>query len=396
MTRRGDSSSADMRYARPSPAEIVLGPSSAGVPVAVPAATGSARESLETEILASMSDGACFVSFSGGRDSSAVLAVAVRAARSAGLPDPRPITLRYPGDADSDETRWQEMVLEHLGIEDRIVIDITTPATYLDEVVRANLRSRGLVWPPALQLDDPVLDAARGGTLLTGEGGDEVLGTRRVTPLALLLKMRRRPNRRLLRWAGESLVPRRLNHGAVRRGLEGSPMWRWLTPRGREELVQRTASADDRPLHWGQETIDMISHRVPDLLRRNYQAVADEHDVTLAHPLLSPPFLAALAAEGGRWGYAGRTHLMRVLFSDLLPDELLSRSTKAHFGAVRWRDAEREFARAWDGSGLAADLVDVEALRAEWLSERPAGSSALALHAAWLHSEGLSLEGDER
>ena len=102
--------------------------------------------------------------------------------------------------------------------------------------------------------------------------------------------------------------------------------------------------------------------------------------------------IRALAAEGGRWGFAGRTALMRHLFSDLLPDTLLARSTKAHFGSVRWGEPERAFASAWDGGGLA-DWIDVEALRAEWLSERPAGACALALHAAWLDSEGVPVDG---
>ncbi|GAA4191449.1 hypothetical protein GCM10022288_22250 [Gryllotalpicola kribbensis] len=379
----------DRDYVRPTPDEIAFGVvgDTAGFSVTGLHPTG-ARAALELEIARCFGDRPVYVSFSGGRDSSAVLAVATSVARQRGLPDPIPVIRRYPGDPDSDETSWQNLVLEHLGIRHPIVIDVVERATYLDDAVTANLRRRGLLWPPALQLDDPMLPLVAHGTLLTGEGGDEVLGPRRITPLTLLLRLGRRPRPALLRWALLSVFPRgrgRLNR-ELRQGMG------WLTDAGRRELVERLRAADHRPWHWGRETIELLGRRVPDVLARNYQRAADDHGVRIAHPLLAPRFVRALAAEGGRWGFAGRTAVMRHLFSDLLPDELLARSTKAHFGAVRWGDAERRFARDWDGGGLP-QWIDPERIRAEWLSEHPAGASVLALHAAWLHAEGLPVEG---
>ena len=167
-----------------------------------------------------------------------------------------------------------------------------------------------------------------------------------------------------------------------------------MTTEGRARWVRRRVSEDDRPLHWGRETLRMTRQRVPVALEHNYQLVADEYDVVVRHPLQDARFMRSLAGAGGRWGFAGRTDLMRYLFADLLPDAILSRESKAHFGGVRWGAAERDFARRWDGGGLRDDGLDTEALREHWLSERPLGATVLALHAAWLHSEGLSWEGE--
>ena len=53
-------------------------------------------QALEDAMLEPLQRGACFVTFSGGRDSSAVLAVAARTAERQDLPAPVPITLRFP------------------------------------------------------------------------------------------------------------------------------------------------------------------------------------------------------------------------------------------------------------------------------------------------------------
>ena len=78
--------------------------------------------------------------------------------------------------------------------------------------------------------------------------------------------------------------------------------------------------------------------------------------------------------------------MLRELVGDLLPDTVLSRTSKAAFDEAWWTDHAREFVAAWDGSGLDPTLVDVEALRAEWLSEHPAGITAAMLQAAFVAS----------
>ncbi len=56
----------------------------------------------------------CVISFSGGRDSSLLLAVAVDLAAREGHAPPVAVTFRYPGDHDSDESSWQHLVVDHL------------------------------------------------------------------------------------------------------------------------------------------------------------------------------------------------------------------------------------------------------------------------------------------
>lgn len=382
------------RFIRPAASEVALGlhgstkpDPSTGTPL------GSPRAALEAEIASELRRGPVFVSFSGGRDSSAVLATAVSVARRHDLETPRPIILRYPGNAEADETAWQDLVLDHLGITDPLIIDVTHRMTYLGPHVQGNLERRGLIMPAALQLDHPVLRVAAGATLLTGEGGDEILGQRRITPWTLLLRLRRRPQRSLLRWAAAESQPAGLR---ARRGEHDLlAHMTWLTPeaisRGRRLLLEEERK---RPLHWGRETMMIGSSRISEVLAHNYQVIADQVGTRVVHPLLASSFVLSLASAAGRWGYAGRTALMRVLFSDLLPDAILARDTKASFGGVRWGETEREFARDWDGCGLPAELIDAEAIRAEWLSAHPSGASVPALHAAWLHSRGLSWEGE--
>ena len=59
----------------------------------------------------------CVVAFSGGRDSSALLALLVGVANREGLPEPIAVTARWDEDRASDETSWQEEVIATLGVQ---------------------------------------------------------------------------------------------------------------------------------------------------------------------------------------------------------------------------------------------------------------------------------------
>jgi len=75
---------------------------------------------------------------------------------------------------------------------------------------------------------------------------------------------------------------------------------------------------------------------------------------------------------------------MEVLFGDLLPQAILSRSSKSHFNTAMWERHAREFDSQWDGSGLDASIVDVAALRDEWSADRPDARSFMLAQQAWL------------
>ncbi|WP_435736834.1 asparagine synthase-related protein [Cellulosimicrobium sp. PMB13] len=350
--------------------------------------TGGARGVLEQVVRESLASAPTFVGFSGGRDSSLVLAVAAHVARRDGLPLPVPLTLTFPGVEGADESAWQELVLAHLGLHERVVVRVTDQMRLLGDAARAGLERRGLVFPAVAQADGVRLAQAAGGHVLTGEGGDDVLNRRRGTPLLLL---RRRlatpalPSRRLLREATVALRPSwTLPRGRYRDVVPG-----WLREDAAREAASRLAADDTSPLRWDRAVHRLLGSRATHLVLNNLGVVAREHDVTYVHPLLDPRFVGAVAADGGAWGFAGRTDMMRRLAADLLPEPVLARTSKAWFNATRWGPDERAFARAWDGSGIDGDLVDHDLLRAAWTAPVPPAAAELLLHAAWLGARGL-------
>src|SRR5688572_4363312 len=72
---------------------------------------------------------------------------ATHVARREGLPDPVPVTAVHPAASKTDETSWQAMVLEHLRIQERIVLSFDGEQTLLSRVARSALERHGLVWP---------------------------------------------------------------------------------------------------------------------------------------------------------------------------------------------------------------------------------------------------------
>ena len=117
-----------------------------------------ARLVLENLILDALtSNRSSFVLFSGGRDSSAVLAIAALVARREGLALPVPVIARHAASPDSHETVWQEMVLDHLGIGERIVLDFNGEQRVLGEVARTSIKRLGLLWPAAVHVQAAIL-----------------------------------------------------------------------------------------------------------------------------------------------------------------------------------------------------------------------------------------------
>jgi hypothetical protein len=247
-----------------------------------------------------------------------------------------------------------------------------------------------VLWPPALQTHGVMFEHLRGGSLLTGEGGDAVLGERRITPLAVL-RRRRRPDRVLLRYSAAAALPRPVRHRLARRIARTSIQSRWLRPDAFEEHV-RLATADfcSEPLRYGPATRSITRRRSFATISHNHGAAAAEYGIRASDPLLDPRFVAALARAGGLTGFPGRTATMQALFSDVLPPVVLSRSTKASFNRAHADVATRDFARTWDGSGVDDDVVDVERLRDVWLSDQPTMATGVLLHSAWLASVGLA------
>ncbi len=352
-------------------------------PPSAPRGRADARAQLEREVLAGLLRPPCLVSFSGGRDSSAVLAVATAVARREGLPDPVPVTERFPGVASAEESAWQEMVVRELRLGSWQRLAFGDELGLLGPVARDALTSHGLLWPPNAYLHVPMLDLAAGGSLLTGLDGDGLFGGWRWLRVQSVLHCRAAPRPRDALRIGLAVGPaawrRRRFAGAAARWFP------WLRQPGAaavDALLAAEAAAE--PRRWDRRAPWFSGRRHLRLAVHSLALLAGARDVTIIHPLLGRPFVAALAAQGGAAGLGDRTAIMRLIVGDLLPEAILARPTKAEFGAAIWRGRARAFAESWNLAGADPRLVDAAGLRAAWLSGRPPFPSATLLHAAWL------------
>jgi asparagine synthase (glutamine-hydrolysing) len=344
------------------------------------------REALEQLILGALRRQPCLVAFSGGRDSSAILGVAVETARRHGLADPIPVTLRFGGDDRTGEQEWQELVVRHLAVAEWIRLDLTTELDALGPLGAGLLVRHGAYWPPLAHSTVPMLQAAKHGSLLTGNGGDELLTPWSLRRLWLLRRARTRPRPADMKWLVFFSLPNAARAEVYRRR---SPIrLGWLTPDADRELQRSWARQSVAAQSTWAEYVDwMLGSRYFELGRAIFAAFARDAGVLLVEPFLEPRVAHAVVQEAPPAGFASRSEAVERLFGDLLPPQLTARTTKATFTTVPWGPAARAFAADWDGSGLDPDLVDADALRAEWLRERPDFRSLTPLQCVWLAAQ---------
>ncbi|MGH2993015.1 MAG: asparagine synthase-related protein, partial [Solirubrobacterales bacterium] len=297
--------------------------------------------------------------------------------------------LRVSNAPMAEESAWQERVVRHLGLREWEVREVGgDQMDRLGPLSTAVLRRHGVLYPPNPFLQLPLFEAARGGRLVTGFGGDEVLATWGWWPQADLLARRRRPVARdLLGLAyAASPVGVRRRREARRNRSRGHP---WLRPESARVVAELAAGAlVEQPRSWRRWIDWFIRRRAVCASRWSLSLLAADAGTLLLHPLLDPIFLAALASAGRRLGFGNRTAAMRAIFAEALPDAVLSRPTKARYSEAFWGRRTREFAERWDGGGVDPELVDTAALRREWLKPNPNEDSAMLLHAAWLSEQG--------
>src|SRR6266511_4657791 len=150
-------------------------------------------QALERAVLPALRRAPCLVSFSGGRDSSVVLAVAVTVARKEGLPLPIPATNRFPDATATDESEWQERVVLHLGLDEWIRLDHRDELDCVGPVAADVLTRHGLLWPFNAYFHVPLFRLAAGGSVLTGVGGDEQLSPSQWSRALDVVRGRQRP-----------------------------------------------------------------------------------------------------------------------------------------------------------------------------------------------------------
>ena len=285
----------------------------------------TALAALEWAILPALLRPPCVMSFTGGRGSSLVLAVAVQLARREGLELPVPATIRMRGSANGDESAFQERLVIRLGLTEWVRMQVEEECDLVGPMATAVLRRYGCLWPSDAHLWTPLLDWAFGGSLLTGVGysgpggGAPAFVFRDFRPLSWLRPSAKHEVRTL--WMADAVRRRR---------AQRDPAW-WLRLRQvriRIGLLQRMGAA-----------------------RR----------VELCHPFLDPGVVAALAAQ------PKRSEIEPVFLEGLRSPP----STPTAWGAALWGLDSRELATDWRGEDVDQDLVDVDALAREWSVPQP-------------------------
>jgi asparagine synthase (glutamine-hydrolysing) len=350
----------------------------------------SALAALEDALRRALARPPCLIAFSGGRDSSALLAVSMRLARADGLPLPVPITVRFAHAAAAEEADWQALAVRHTGAEDWIERDVGDELDLIGPVSAGIMRAHGLPYPYNLHLLAPLMEAARGGTLVTGLGGDQALlpaGNALDT-----LGRRRRPEARDALRVAAGLAPRPVRRPLLRR-REPSMNFPWLTPSANSELARGWLDDQVRqPFWWDRVLLNFWRSRFMQTTLRRIEALSDSIGTRVSHPLADPAFVAALARGGGRTGFSSRTEAMEALFGDDLPPELIGRESKASFNDALWGTHTSAFVQGLDETRLRLaldrlgliDVVDVDAVMTHWSGEERLANSFLLLQACWL------------
>lgn len=357
-----------------------------GIATPPPESHLSPRQALEEVVLDALRRSPCVVSFSGGQDSSAVLALAVSVARREGLPLPVAATTVFPGSAETDEGEYQRHVLKHLGVTDHVRIELHEELGALGPAARAALTRHGLIWPANLHFALPILELARGGSLLTGVGGDElgrIDGALHAERVVAGYASARRPR-------DAARVAYRRSPSIIRtareyvRGAQYIADMPWLTKRARR--IARRRFAEEYTLPWGYQAIMSFywKRRAVQVGRSNFAVLGSAYSATVHHPFVDERTISAFAATGGLTGHGDRRQILERHLGDLLPNALIQRRTKASFDDPLWTADTIEFARSWSGEGVEGRLVDAEKLRREWLSGRNNLISVLLLQSTWL------------
>jgi asparagine synthase (glutamine-hydrolysing) len=343
----------------------------------------------------------CVVSFSGGRDSSAVLAAATHVARRDGLELPVPVSLTFPECASADEHEWQAMVVRHLGLPDWQRLTFHDELDIIGPVASGVLRRHGALWPFNAHFHVPIMDIARGGSVLSGVFGDELLSAGWAWRRENLVLQRAAPPRpadgvRALVALGPAAGRAAFLRARARRTAATQPTRPpWLRPAAFEAvLAERSAATARESLSLRRsvrQALWPLRSRV--IGQRSMNLLARDRDVHYVAPFAQPEVVASLIRERGWRMFASRTAAMDALFGDLLPGELAARSTKAWFDTAFFHRHARAFAGGWDGSGVDPAYVDVEELRRGWIHDpEPDARTYSLLQQAWLLNSDRSAE----
>ena len=296
-----------------------------------------------------------------------------------------PVTNVFPDAPRSSETDWQERVVEHLGLSDWVRLELQDELDCVGPFVKKILERHGLLWPFNAHFHAPLLEVARGGTLLTGVGGDELLGTSQWARAEAVLSGAARPRPRDIARVGLALAPHRLRRRVLQRRLHDHIRFPWLTDGANDELRHR--SADDvarEPRRWVDRWSWWRARRETAIGLRSLELIAADCGARIEHPLTGFGFVSSVAVLADRKRLDDRTSLLVSAFGSILPRPVLERASKAAFGSVFFGPASRSLAECAVERLRDLDTVVPKALHEEWARESPDAHSFLLLQAALL------------
>ncbi|MFZ4810209.1 MAG: asparagine synthase-related protein [Ilumatobacteraceae bacterium] len=330
---------------------------------------------LEASIREALSHPPCAVAFSGGRDSSALLALAVQVSQREGLPPPIAITCVYD-DPNTDELAWRRIVLDHLGVDD-VEVFITDEHVQTGAPGEAMYRRNGLQFPSNSIGNMTLAERIPGGTLISGTGGDEMLGWT-ADPVFRWFRHQRPRLKDVARFA-------KLRRPGASADV-GHFMLRehhWIRDSARPRLEKLMGGGElANPARFDAAIRAFVSARYYLAMQQSRRAAGDFAGATIVAPFFDRRFMAAWANANRRAGPRDRSAAMDQLFGDLLPTQTLHRQSKAGFNAAYHR-VDEEFLSEWKGEGVPTELVDIEALRHEWSKPAPHGMANLLLQRAY-------------
>jgi hypothetical protein len=322
------------------------------------------------------------LAFSGGRDSSLLLAAAVECSHRHGLPPAVPITYRNAAAPEMEEDAWQQLVIEHFAVADWERVDGLDELDFLGPIAREAIARHGVRFTPNGHFVVPLARRVRGGTLILGLGGDELFAGWRWRERADVLARRARPAPSTIGTVllGGAPRPARRAFFSLRTAGLDAP---WLTAETRRLLAVAAGEEQDQPLRWDRFVGWSVARRRLTVTLDTLHSLVRGEGAQLSLPFLDPRFLSALAGAGGAHGWSGRAETMAAVADGHLPRQTIERRGKAVFDEVYWGGESRRFAERWSGALPRPDLVDARRLRDEWLGERPRYRAALLLQLAW-------------
>lgn len=325
-----------------------------------------------------------YMTFSGGGESAMALAVNSAYARSHGMPDPVPITLRHPGLSSPDVVAQQEKIIAHLRLREWERVEVEEDLELIGALGGRTLLALGLLWPAHTYTMVPLMERARVLVLITGL--TDFFAFWRWAPLAAMLHERRRPSANELGLLASTLLPAAARARLARRAGIPPPM-PWLRPQAERQVLRKlTGRQADVPLRFDRAVMTQITHRCFDSGWRSLQALAAAVDAEVIHPFYTHQVIVDFARAGGWRGFGRRHQLFDRLAGDLLPGDALRECRPGNLNGVFFGPRAREFAAQWSGEGIDGSIVNVAALRRNWLSDDPDPRTGSMLQYVWLHN----------